>query len=86
MKDPVVNYLRSSFEGNINTRDPQGITFYPQETKEIYKEADKLDISVSNAKDIIYHFLRISNIYGWGSLSFMVDTGEGEKNIFRQVE
>ena len=50
--------------GNINHGDPQGLKFYPQATKYNDKEADKLYISVSNAKDIIYHFLILANKYG----------------------
>ena len=40
-----------------------GIKLYILATKEIYKEADKLDISVSNVKDIIYNFLSLANKY-----------------------
>ena len=65
---PVVNYVLRKYEGNLNPGDPQGIKLYLQATKEIYKESDKLDISVFNAKDIIYHFLSISNKYGWRRL------------------
>ena len=71
---------------NINSVDPQGLKIYPRATKEIYKEADKLYISVFNVKDSVYHFLGLYNKYGWGRLTFMVDTGVGEKNIFRQAE
>ena len=49
---------------------------------DIYKEADKLDIPISNAKEIIDHFLGIDNKYGWGSLELMVHTGTGNNNIF----
>ena len=41
MASPVVNYVLSPFEGNINTKDPQGVNLYLQETKEIDKEVDK---------------------------------------------
>ena len=54
--------------------------------KEIDKEADKLDISVSNSKDIIDHYLSLAEKYGWGCLKFMVDTGAGDKNILWQVD
>ena len=53
------------------------IKIYLQATNEIYKGADKLDISVSNAKDIIDHFLSISSKYVWVRLVFMVDTSAG---------
>ena len=46
----AVNYVLSPFEGNINTGDPMGIKLDLQVTKEIDKETDKLDISVSNLK------------------------------------
>ena len=85
MDAPVVNYVISPFEDNINPGDPKGLKLYLQETKDIDKEADKLDISVSNAKDIIDHFLSIANKYGWGRLELMVQTGAVPKNIFRQV-
>ena len=50
------------------------------------KETDKIDISVWNAKDIVDHFISLANKYGWGLLTFMVNTGAGPKNIFRWVE
>ena len=86
MAAPVVNFVLSTFEGNINLGYPQGIKLYLQETTQIDKEADKLDISVSNVKDIVYNFLSIANKYGWVCLVLMVDTGAGTNKIFRQVE
>ena len=55
-----VNYVLSPFEGNINPGDPQGIKPYIRGTKEIDKEDDKLDSSVSNSKGIIDNFLSIA--------------------------
>ena len=81
-----VNYVLIPFKGSINPGDPQGIKNYLQATNVIDKEADKLDISVSNDKDIIDHFLSLANKYYWGCLAFMVDTGAGAKKIFRYVE
>ena len=52
-----VNYVLRPFEGNINPRYPMGIKLYLQATKEIDKETDKINISVSKTKDIIDHFL-----------------------------
>ena len=80
-----VNDLFRTFEGNIDPGGPMGIKLYSQATKKIYKETDKLDISVSNAKDIIDHFLGISNKYGYGFLAFMVGTAAGANNIIRVV-
>ena len=80
-----VHYVLSPFKGNTNTGDPQGIKLYLQATKEIDKEANKLDIPVSNAKYIIDNFPSLANKYGWGRLSFMVYTGTVEMNIFWQV-
>ena len=51
-----INYVLSPFEGNTNTGYPQGIKLYLQSTKKIDKEYDKLDVSFSNDKYIIYHF------------------------------
>ena len=82
----LFNYVIIPFEGNIHPGDPQGIKIYRQETKEIEKEAERLDVSVSNDKDIIDHFLSIANKYGWGFLAFMVDTSTDAKTIFRQVD
>ena len=82
----AVNYVLILFEGNINPGDPMGLKIYLEAKKEIYKETDKLDISVSDSKDIIYNFLILANKYGWGSLLFMVNTGTGTNNIFRVVE
>ena len=81
-----VNYVLSSFEGGLNPGDPQGVKLHRQATKEIDKEADKFNISVSNALDIIYHFPSLANKYDLGRHAFMVDTGADEKSIFRQVE
>ena len=81
----LVNCILSLFEEKINPGDITGIKLYLQATKEIYKEDDKLDIPVSNAKDIIDDFLSLANKYGSGRFSFIVQTGAGAKNIFRQV-
>ena len=45
MDDPI-NYVLSQFEVNINPGDPMGIKLYLKSTKEIDKEADKLENSV----------------------------------------
>ena len=50
------------------------------------KETYNLDISVSNAEDIIDHFLSLAKKYVWGRLVFMVNTGTGANEIFRVVE
>ena len=81
----AVNYVISPFEGNINFVNPTGIKLYLWETKEIEKETYKLDISVSNDEDIIYHFLCIANKYGWGILVSVVNTGTGANNIFKVI-
>ena len=86
MDDLVVNYVLRPFEGNNNPEYPQGIKIYIQATRGIYKEADKVDISVSNTEVIIDHFLGIANKYFWVSLVFMVSTGAGAKKIFSQVD
>ena len=85
MEAPVVNYVLSPIEGNINTGYPKGIKLYLQETKDIDNETYKLDISVSNAKDIIDHFFSLDKKYGWRRLEFMVGTGTSANNTFRQV-
>ena len=61
------------------------LKFYPLSKKEIDKEADKLDISVSNAKDIIYYFLSLYKRYVLGRLVLLVDTGSGKNKIFWRV-
>ena len=81
-----VNYVLKIFEAKINLRYPHGLKLYLKSTKEIDKESDKLDISVSNAKDIIYCFLCLAKKYGWVRLAFMVKTGSGTKKILRQVK
>ena len=60
----VVNYVLRPFEGKINPGYPKGLKLYLQANKNIDKETDKLDISVSNAKDIIDHFLSLANKNG----------------------
>ena len=81
-----VHYVISLFEGNTNPRGPKGIKLYFQTNKEIDKETDKLDISVSNTKNIVNYFLSLSKKYGWGRLAFMLGTASGANNIFREVE
>ena len=85
MVDPV-NYMVSLFEWNINTGDTQEIILYHQATKEIDREYDKSDISVSNAKNTIYHFISLVNKYVWERLGLMVDNDADAKNIFWKVE
>ena len=55
-----VNYVLRPFEGNINTGDPTGIKLYIQLTKDIENETHKLDIPLSNAKDIVDHFISLA--------------------------
>ena len=45
-----------------------------------------MDISVSNAKDIIDHFLSLNKKYVQGRLVSMVDTGTDAKNIFWRLD
>ena len=67
MDAPGVNYVLIPFEGNINPGYKQGLKIYLQSTKDIDKVADKLEISVSNAKYIMYHFISLAHKYGMGS-------------------
>ena len=81
-----VYYVISLFERNRNPGDPTGIKLYLQSSKEIYKETDKIDISVSNAKEIVDNFISLSNRYGWLRLVFMVETAADANKTFRVVE
>ena len=83
--DPPVNYVLIPFERNTNPGKPTDIKLSLQATKQIDKEYEKLDISFSNAKDIIYHFLSISIKCGWGRLALMVKINTGAKFAFKQV-
>ena len=74
-----INYLLSPFKGNIYLRYPTSLKIYLQATNKIDKETEKLDISVSNAKDIIDPFIILANKYGWGRLAFMVGYATGSK-------
>ena len=49
--------MLTPFKVNVTPGEPQGIKLYLEATNEIYLEADKLDNSVSNDKDINDHFL-----------------------------
>ena len=64
MAAPVLKFVIDPFGGNINPVDPQWIKLHIKATEEIYKEVYKLDLSVSNAKEIIYNFIILSNKYG----------------------
>ena len=86
MSTPVVNYVLSPFEGKINPGYLQGLKLYLQATNQKDKESGKLDLSFLNDKDIIYQFLSIANNYGWGRLTFVVETSSGPMNIFKQVQ
>ena len=44
--DTTINYVLSTFEGNINPGDPTRLKLYLQAKNEIDKENDNLDISV----------------------------------------
>ena len=46
MAAPVLNYVLSPFEGKIYPGDLQRLKCYTKSTNDIYKETDKLDISV----------------------------------------
>ena len=48
---PVMNYLLSPFEGEINHVDPQEIKFYLQSTKEIDKSSDL------HVLKLFYHYI-----------------------------
>ena len=61
----ALNYVLGHFEVSINTGDSQGLTIYLQDTREIEKEAESLDIPDSKYKDIIDLFLSLSNKYSW---------------------
>ena len=90
MNQPVhmaaVNYVLSPFEGNIDPGYPTGIKLYLQSTKDINKETDKINITVSNEKVIVDHFITLANKYGWGRLVFMVGTTTVSKKMFRVLE
>ena len=58
----------STFEGKINPGDPIWIKLYLKATKEIYKETDNLDVSVSNGEDILDHFIRLDKNMDGGAL------------------
>ena len=60
----ALNDVLSPFERNIRTGDPTWINIYPQETKETDKETDKIDISVSNTKDIVDQFISLTKMIG----------------------
>ena len=65
MAAPQVNYMLIPFEGDINSGLPQGLKLNLQEILEIEKGSDKLDISVSNSKVILDHFLSlVKNMVG----------------------
>ena len=53
MAAPVVNYVLIPFKGNINPGYPHWLKLYLKK-KEIDKEAEKLDISVTHVLDGVY--------------------------------
>ena len=80
-----VNYVVSPLKMNINHGHSKGLKIYLQATKEIDKQTDKLDISVSNSKGITYDFISPGNKYVWGRFAFMLNTCTGAK-YFRVLE
>ena len=82
----AVNDVLRLFYWIINPGDSTGIKNYLQATKERDKETDKLDISVSNSKDIVNHFLILALKNVLGRLKFMVGSDTGTEKIFRVVE
>ena len=81
----AVNYVLRPSKGNINPRNSQGLKIYLQEIRYTEKYTDKLDIAVSNPRDIVEHLLRLAIKYCWGRIAFMVQTSTVNKNIFHQV-
>ena len=62
--DPVI-YVLSPFDGILNPIDLHWIKLYLQEKNDIDKQDEKLDISISNTKYILDHFLsQAKSIYG----------------------
>ena len=52
----TVNYVLSSFEGNIYPGYPTGLKLYLQATKYIDKETKKLDISITKPNTLYITF------------------------------
>ena len=50
----AANYALISFEGDINPGDPTGLKLYLQETNEMYKETDMIDIFKFQIPKILY--------------------------------
>ena len=82
----AVNYVPIPFERKMDPGDPTSFKLYLQTTKKIDKETDKLDISLSNSKEIVDQFLSLANKYVWGRLAFTLGTSNGAKNILRVAE
>ena len=82
----AVHYVLSPFKVNKNHGYYQGFKIYFQATKDIYKKDFEIDVSISNAKYIIDHFLGLLKQYFWVRLALMVHTVAGNKNIFWKVE
>ena len=61
--------------------DQQRIKLYLLATRKIDKGSEKLEISVSNVKDIIDLFLSLANNYGRGRIEFMIQTSSSNKRI-----
>ena len=51
-----IKYVIIPFGGNISPRDSTELKISLQATRDTDKGTDKLDISVSNTKDVIYFF------------------------------
>ena len=83
----MTTFALCQFEQDINPGDSTGLKLYLQATKEIEKEEDCLEVSVSNAKDVLDYFTALASRFGWARLTNRIAVdGDETKSIFKQVE
>ena len=81
MDAPVLKYVLITLEGNINPGYMQELKMYLKLKKDKDKEAEKKDVSVSNSKDIIDHFLIIAKNMAGDALNSWYKLGQVQRTF-----
>ena len=58
----------------------KNLKLYTQGENDTEKESDNIEVSVSNARDVVDHFIGIANKCGWALSVFRLVTAHGNKN------
>ena len=74
----MVTFVEDPFEGNINPGDSNDQKLFTMATAERAKDA-KIIVSQAEVVNVMKHFRRDSNSFGWGILTSYIETLDGDK-------